>query len=907
MKPLKWRMVTLSVITLLAIYSIIPTIIYFLEPKETRNDQEAFQKKVPSWLPQSHIKLGLDLQGGIQLVIGVDTQGAIDTKLARIGIELKSWGEEQSIPIKNAYAPKNKQSLHIVLEKVEDLESFRTAFKKDYPNLKQESRDENKILYTYSDEETKRINDSARKQAERVVRQRVDGWGVLEAQINTRSDGSIMIQLPGFRDPKKAKSLLGRTAQLEFKIVDEKFAGFASLKEKKLPEGITKTTNSSSQEAYQSESREELEKLLKPLIPEDRYLSFKQVALGDGSQNRYEWTSYVLEAATYITGEDIADAVLAQGQTLDRTPVVSMRFTGLGGKRFAKVTGDNVKRHLAIVLDGLIESDPIIEQKISGGDAQITLRGSGKGYNQVIEEGQQLALILKSGAIPATLTFLEERQVGASLGPELANQGIKGILFGLLCVLIFMLLYYRRPGVVACIALILNSVLLLAAMSIFGFALTLPGIAGFVLTLGMAVDANVLINERIRQEIREGRHPRRAIESAFGKVFWTIMDANITTLLAAFVLLETNPSGPIRGFSITLIIGLSVSLFTSLYFSRFLFDIVINKVPERSLKKWIYGKLPSKTKSGADANKGHIDFLKSGKAVTVIIALIGFIALATTFSRGMNLGVDFTGGTEMMIGFQKEVKGSQLRAVAKKTGLDDVTLQVVGSDKRQYLLRYDEEEQSPENSKLKSSETIQIFKQNLANMLKDFGPEVQKVDSVGPQVGKELRTRGVLSIIYAILAVILYIAFRFDMRFSPGALIKMFLDILVILGFYVFFQIPFDLTSVAALLTVVGYSVNDTIVIYDRIRENLVNHGRRPLSENINLAINETLSRSINTALTTIISLTGILIFASGQIWYFAMAMSIGVFIATLSSIFTATSFILWFEQWKNKRKLATR
>ena len=372
----------------------------------------------------------------------------------------------------------------------------------------------------------------------------------------------------------------------------------------------------------------------------------------------------------------------------------------------------------------------------------------------------------------------------------------------------------------------------------------------------------------------------------------------MTTLIAAVVLLETNPSGPIRGFAITLILGLIVSLFTSLYCSHLLFDVALQWVKDNRVKYWLGGEKVVLSK------KYHMDFLRFGRGYTGAFIALSVVVLIAAGSRGLNFGVDFAGGTEVRLAFSQDVEADEIRRVAEKGNLDGLSLQALEGGKKQYLVRYDEKLDDTEAQNASASETFVAFKATLMNDLQKYKPEILQVDFVGPQVGKELRNRGILSVLYAILAVLLYIALRFDMRFAPGAIVKMFLDIFVMLGFYVFFWISFDLVGVAAFLTVVGYSVNDTIVIYDRIRENLVLHPRRSLRENINFSLNETLSRTINTSITTIVSLVGILIFGTGQIWNFAMAMGIGVLVATFSSTFIASSFVIWLEAWKSQKTL---
>lgn len=897
MKTTKWRFFVVLALTVWALYTAAPTAIYFMQPTEIKNDNEKFLEKVPNWLPQEHVKFGLDLAGGVHLNLGVDTENTIETQLGQMAVELKRLSDEKKLGIDSAYVKQGSGRLTLTLMKGTDLSELTQAVKAEYSTLSKLGREGNeKVFFGYSDAEKKRIEKSALEQAERVIRSRVQAWGAVEPIINRTATGSVAVQLPGFKNPEKAKELLGRTAQLTFKIVDDEFKGFDAITGK-LPEGITETRHGS-QRAFESEDREELTQFLASYLPENRELIFHRETLGDGSQAKYRWTSYVVDASTAFTGKDIQDAMLAASSDPMKTmPEVVVQMTGPGGARFAEVTAKNINKRMAIVLDGVVESAPVIQSKIPNGRASISLGNKGS-YQDTVEEGTQLAMILKSGAIPATIEVLEQREVGASLGPELAGKGIKGVLLGLMLVLFFMVLYYRRPGLIACLALLLNGIFLLAVMASFGFALTLPGIAGFILTLGMAVDANVLINERIRQEIKEGKNPRKSVSVAFDKVFWTIIDSNVTTLIAALVLMETSGPGPIKGFAVTLMIGLLVSLFTALYCSRLFFEIAVSRLPDAKVKKWLLGGAKEKKKVTS------FDFLKFGTPATVVTLFLAASILIGVAVKGVNLGVDFNGGTTAVVEFQKDVEADSLRSLSSDVGIDAMSVQALDGGKRSYLLRYDEDKtgQVDSGASAEASDTFIAFKNTLFSKLEQYGPSIQSVDFVGPQVGKELRNQGVLSVFYAILAVLFYIALRFDMRFAPGAVIKMFLDIFLLLGFYVFFGASFDLVAVAAFLTVVGYSVNDTIVIYDRIRENMHSHTGLSLKENINHSLNETLSRTINTSLTTVVSLVGILIYAAGDIWYFAMAMALGVVIATFSSTFIASSFIVWSEKWRAKR-----
>jgi protein-export membrane protein SecD/preprotein translocase SecF subunit len=892
MNKLRWRLSIIAVLTLWAAYIVAPSVIYFSSPKEVRNSEEEMAKRIPSWLPRKHVSLGLDLQGGVQLVLGVNTDNAVDNKLNRLGTEAQRWSDDKSLGIAKAYNVTGKQTLRIELKEGTDPNDFREKFRLEYPGLVQKARNGQVVDFAYEDDQIKTIKASSIEQAEKVVRNRIDKWGVAEPVINRRkADNSILVQLPGFKDPGKAKELLGRTAQLKFKLVDDSFAAFKDAKD--LPASVT-LGNNGGQPALISEDREALLAYVKGKVPDDRQLFLERTELAGGKKASF--TTYVVDAATEIGGDDILDAFVTEDtQGLDRRPEVSMRFTGPGGKRFGDLTGANVGKRLAIVLDDVVVSAPVIQSKIANGQGRITLGNRG-GYQAQFQEAQQLALILKSGALPATIEVLEERQVGASLGPELADEGIKGLLVGLVCVLLYMVVYYKRPGGLACVALCLNGLFLLAMMAALGFSLSLPGIAGFVLTLGMAVDANVLINERIREELAGGKNSKKAVDNGFGRVFWTIFDSNVTSMIAALVLLETNSSGPIRGFAITLIMGLLVSMFTSMYCTRAFFDLALSRATsDKAVRAWL----------GGDAADKHrvfsFDFLKYSKpfAGFGIALLVAVIALWAT--RGVNWGVDFAGGTELQVRFADDVDGDQIKAVGKKVGVESVTLQALGEGQKQYLIRFGAEDlaQKPaaEGAAVPAeSEVARAFKDAIVADLAAHKAEVLSVDYVGPQIGKELRNQGALSLFYAIIGILAYIALRFDLRFGPGAVLKMLNDTVWTIAFYVFAWRSVDLTAVAAFLTVIGYSVNDTIVIYDRIRENLVGHAKRPLGENINVSLNETLTRSINTSVVTIVSLLGILIFGSGQIWNFAMAMLVGVVAATSSSTFLASSSVLWFE-----------
>ena len=386
MKSLRWRLMLIAGLTLFSVYILIPTGIYMSQPAEMRNDQVHMSKVLPSWLPSGHLNLGLDLQGGVQLVLGVNLTEAVENRLGRIGTDVGHWADSPAKPtgVKSAYVVKGENKLRVETLPGADMEAISKAVVKEYDSLQKTTSDGLTIDFAYRADQIQTIKNGALEQAERVVRSRVDKWGVTEPMINRRSDGSIIAQLPGFKDPEKAKELLGRTAQLKFKIVDDEFKGLEALAGKLPPEV---TLDRSGGLSLVSESREKIFEVTKGLIPPDRELILSREILAGGKQRFH---SYVVHAATEISGDDVMDAVTTVDQGgMDSQPAVSLRFTTLGGKRFEDVTGANIRKRMAIVLDDLVESAPVINGKIGGGSALITL-GGGQDYRIFGEQSTHL-------------------------------------------------------------------------------------------------------------------------------------------------------------------------------------------------------------------------------------------------------------------------------------------------------------------------------------------------------------------------------------------------------------------------------------------------------------------------------------------------------------------------------------
>jgi preprotein translocase subunit SecD len=594
-----WRVALIVVVAVLAVYTLVPSWFYFRLPPDERNG-EAYDKSVPHWAPEArkHLNLGLDLQGGIHLAMGVDVDRAVKAKVARRADEIADYLKSKDVAFTEVRPLEDGRRIAV---KAADLGKVRSTVLDAYDReMYAPGEAQGALLFAFKDQTLREFQAKAVEQAEKVIRNRVDKWGVSEPDIKRKANSQIEIQLPGFKDPEKAKELLGRTAQLEFKIADDDNTVLDALRTSAtpcpadrngvklpLPEGGCWTVDSvelpggggRQTTILAANNRAELEKLIQekanPLVdPQKNAVAIGEqvISAGQGAFTARYYRTYLLRARTELTGDYIADAFVSQDNSdpLQRgKPVVAFKMTAEGGRLMEKLTTENMGRRMATVLDDKVETAPYIRGRIST-NGQITL-GAGQTSQRQFEEANDIALVLKAGALPAPVSISGLQTVGATLGPELVRKGTIAALVGLAAVLLFMIAYYRVSGLIADVALVLNGVLVLASMAFIGSTLTLPGIAGFVLTLGMAVDANVLINERIREELRANRTVRMAVQEGYSKVFWTIVDAHVTTLVAGVVLMQYG-SGPVRGFAVTLIIGLIMSMFTSIVVTRVIME-----------------------------------------------------------------------------------------------------------------------------------------------------------------------------------------------------------------------------------------------------------------------------------------------------------------------------------------------
>ena len=536
MKKVGGRLMLLSLVIVVSLVFFVPT-------------YRPLYQALPDWgrkvLPDKGITLGLDLQGGIHLVMEVDEDRAVEIAVDRTVVSLQDLLVEKKIPVESIKRTRLGQ-ITINFQNPELKDQIKRLID-DYPTFTEVDSVEsaNAVVWELRDSEIKRIKDSAINQALETIRNRIDQFGVAEPLVQRQGLKQIVVQLPGVKDPKRAKALIKETALLEFKMLDED-----NQLKLDLPARVPKDREA------------EVLKQAEPKLPEgDQILFERGVEKDTGREYRIP---YVVKKRVMLTGDVLSDARVAIGQFND--PYVSITFDAKGGREFERITGEHVKKRMAIVLDNSIYSAPVIQERISGGRAQIT-------GTFTTQEANDLAIVLRAGALPAPLKIIQDLTVGPSLGQDSIDKGVRATLVAGAMVVVFMIVYYKLSGVIADVALILNLVCLIGSLSALNATLTLPGIAGIVLTIGMGVDSNVLIFERIREELRQGKPVRLAVDGGYDKALLTIVDSHVTTLITGVALFLFG-TGPIKGFAVTLCLGIAINLFTALVGTKVVFDIM---------------------------------------------------------------------------------------------------------------------------------------------------------------------------------------------------------------------------------------------------------------------------------------------------------------------------------------------
>ncbi len=779
-----------------------------------------------------------------------------------------------------------------------------------------------------------------------IIRNRVDQYGLSEPIIAKSGDSRIVADLAGM-DAEDARHLIGATALLEFKLVPEpqefkpvldRLDAFLTARSKGVKVGDAAATVAKPSSSIENvfgrvvddttkavagkdtskaadtavaivdssvdtaltasnlknrpftsllvqvgrdigvygENVEKMKRILEDpemqeIIP-GRYQFLWGRDLEDLGGGRKIRRLYMLKHRAEMTGKDIADANFSHstGGMKAGELEVGLTFKGIGPKEFARVTGANIGRQLAIVLDSVVYSAPVIQGRIPNGRASIT------GVKDIVE-AKQLAVTLRAGSLPAPMKIVELRSVGPSLGEENIHKGLMAALGALFLVAVFMVIYYHGAGLIANLALLLNIVILFAVLSAFHATLTLPGIAGIVLTIGMAVDANVLIFERIREELRLGKSPRAAVDIGYKKAFSAILDSNVTTLGTAAILYYIGV-GPIKGFGLTLMVGLSASMYTAIGVTRLVFDFILarREVKELSIGKGIgwFHKVDIKVIPRA---RYYV-----GLSVVVLLLAIGAIAV-----RGLNFGIDFTGGHVYQARFQEAPNLENIRHSVAAAGLENPQVQTVGA--------------LSENRVLISVAKVandSLAKEQIRSVI--GAGVIESEDTVGPSVGSDLRMSALWSILASLILIVLYIWFRFGrngLGFGLGGVLGIIHDAIITLGLFALFGRSISLDFVAAILTIIGYSLNDSIIIFDRIREL---SGTASLKESfatrVNNANNQCLSRSVITHLTVFFTVFILAVMGASEVRDFSIAMIIGVIVGTYSTIAVACPFVVWWD-----------
>lgn len=822
----------------------------------------SFYPAAPDWwkkyLSPGGLKLGLDLQGGMHVVLQVDLEKAVENSLDLSAADLKDGLAEQNITAVRMKSGDPHQ-LTFTLPNTGAVDTVNRIIEEDFPNLDitvdAEAGSFPRITLKLTPDEVDFIKKNAVNQSLEIIRNRIDQFGVTEPVILRQGENEIVVQLPGVKDADRAMDLIGQTAQLEFKRVADD-AG-VDLNQ------MLAEVNSTGQWA-EGDSRQQLNLALQSRLPQGTEIYFQRII--DNQTKKESLVPILLDSQVLMTGEMVKNAQVRIGGSFNE-PYVSLDLTGRGGKLFGTITEKNVGKRLAIVLDEVVRSAPVIREKILGGSAQIS--GS---FSH--EEATDLAIVLRVGALPAPVEIIQNLTVGASLGHDSINKGLTSGLFGALMVLVFMVIYYRRSGIIADLALVLNIFFLFAGLAMLGATLTLPGIAGIILSIGMAVDANVLIFERMREEFELGKSVKSGVDAGFNKAFWSIVDSQVTTLITAMALFLFG-TGPIKGFAVTLSLGIIFNLFAVLFCSRLVYDMLYSTRTLKELKFMRFIKKP------------NFDYMKMRKiafAFSAILVLTGLFSFVEILRGDANLGVDFSGGSLLQYKADQPFQLDEVRASLKNNGFPGVDLQQVTGENRLIV------------KMKKSMATVGHLGEEVSAVLtteqNDKGFTLESQSEIGSSISAVLRNKAIQAIAISLLGVLCYLAIRFDISFGLAAAAATLHDVLIVLGICWLLNMEITLLLVTALLTLAGYSLNDSVVVFDRIRENMGKKSGSNFFNIINDSINQILGRSIVTSLTTGMVLAALFVYGGSAIHDFTFALLIGIMVGTYSSIFIASPLL---------------
>ena len=886
------------------------------------------------------IGLGLDLKGGMNVVLEVSVPDVVKNLAGESAKDVK---------FKEAY---NKAIAETKSGDVDFVDAFVKAYasangKNKLGGIFASKLGEKNITYNSTDGDVKKvINEevnSAVENSKKVVRSRIDRFGVAQPNIQILRGkgqiGQIMVEMPGIKEPERVRKLLQGSANLEFwetYTLAEVQSSLLSLDKRlagtdKDTAAADTTKAAAAKKSAAADQHPLLSKLAqiqgmqpnncvvgyatakdtaainaminseaaKAVLPADLRLAWGVKSASGMKANVFElYALRAINGQPSMQGDVIADAKDEFEQQYHR-PIVSMTMTTSGARDWASLTKKNLKKCVAIVLDGYVYSAPVVQSEITGGNSQIS-------GNFTTDDTRDLANVLKSGKMPAPTKIVQEETVGPSLGAASIQAGFTACVVAFVLLMIFMCCFYGFiPGMVANLALILNFFFTFGILTSFQAALTMSGIAGMVLSLGMAVDANVLIYERTKEELKAGKQLKTALAEGYGNAFSAIFDSNLTSIITAIILYNFG-TGPIRGFAMTLGIGIVCSFFTAVWVSRIIFEHFLNK------DKWL-GLTFTTGLSKNFLTNVNVNFMKMGARSIYVFIIGAVIAIGFLSTRGLSSGIDFTGGRNYVIEFeQKGVTPEQVqKAVAEKVNAKDpnatvsaIAITTTSNEAVRLSTNYriaddneniDQEVETFIYEALHEAKLIKADKETFKDRDNHTGGSIISAQKVGPTVAADMVRGAITAVLLALVAIFLYILVRFrNVAFSVGSVVALAFDTLLVVGVYsicwgwIGFSLEVDQTFIGAILTVIGYSINDKVVVFDRMRENLQLHPTMKPFDLFNMSLNSTLTRTVMTSLTTLLVLLCIFILGGDSIRSFAFAMILGVVFGTLSSIFLA-------------------
>ena len=915
------------------------------------------------------INLGLDLKGGMNVMLQVQLEDLVkaisgDNKTPEF-IKALDLAKQRSVDSREDYISLFASAWKEVGNGQSLAQIFGTYEMKD--KIKPESSDAEVINVIREEAE------SAVANSFNVLRNRIDRFGVTQPSIQKLGNsGRILVELPGVKEPERVRKLLQGTASLEFweTFTNQEISGYLAEANAKLAEILADepedTTVAAAAEVADSaaaggnallnealgqsadadaevDAYRKANPLFSVLSPSqftgnacigfasaidtakiNRYLAMPQIAEIFPAEFRPMWSVHPSE---YVSGENIFELVAIKATSRDGKakldggvitdakvvydhgsngePSVSMSMNAEGANIWARMTGDNVGRQIAIVLDGMVYSYPNVQNAITGGSSSIT-------GHFTPDEATDLVNVLKSGKLPAPATIIQEQVVGPSLGAKSINAGMISFIIAFLLVLVYMIFFYQGAGLAADLALLCNVLLLFGVLVSFGAVLTLPGIAGLVLTMGMAVDANVIIYERIKEELAAGKGLGKAIADGYSNAYSAIIDGQVTTLLTGVVLFFFG-SGPVQGFATTLIIGIITSVLTSIFITRLIFDDRVEKGKNITFENNLTKNFLKNT---------HVDFIGLRKWSYIASGIVILISIVSIFTKGFSYGVDFTGGRTYVVRFDQPVTAEGVReaAMAEFDGAVEVK-QFGGESQMKITTSYKNAEESTEvdaEVEQKLFHALKPFFKETDITLSEFTSTLENPngiissDKVGPTIANDMKRDAIIAVFLSLFVIFAYIAFRFKgWTWGLGGVVSLAHTAIIVIGFFSLFSgiLPFNLdvdqTFIAAILTIIGYAINDNVVIFDRIREYRTLHPNMDVRTNANLAVNATLTRTINTSVSTLVTMLAIAIFGGESIRGLSVALILGIVIGTYASIFIGTAVMYDATVWNQKRLAA--